>query len=494
MRRLVFGFIGIACLAAPGWAQNDQSGVPTQLPPHPGVVPYTGQVAPAALVNSHILYLNNCRPNGCAMVKGQSDDSRTNTSSIIPHSGTLQALDADTAIRDFASVKTCVSNALAPFGITVTDQDPGNVPHFEMFLAGKPTDVGFSTDFEGVAPYLCSAPGSCGGATYIPNAITFGFGNQIYNASRLTTQQLCGVALQEAAHGWTLDHATPANDPMTYKDYVGTLNFQTNAPCGSDCQYSCPGGGGGACNAFGVQCAGSGTTGTHVCMENNQATQNEVQILTNLFGPASAAAPTVAITTPTMGQTIKSSTNVAISATCTSGDGVKEIDFFVDDQLKANAQASPGSAMIGTLAKGMHTIQVVCGTTKQASASAFVTITIGDDCATAADCPSGDVCSNKECIAGPGAAGGLGAACVNNSDCDSMTCGTDGTTSACVITCDPNASSCPDGFDCLQAGASGVCWASSGGGGGCNAAGDNRGLALFGMFGFGALFIRRRKR
>ncbi len=451
---------------------------------------------PAAIVNTHILYLNNCRPNGCAMTRG-NDDSRKNTASAMNKgSGTLSAL---TTSQDFAAVKACVSAALAPFAITVTDTDPGNVPHFEMIVAGNPSDIGWTDgQVEGIAPYLCATPGNCGGNTYIPNAITFAFGNGTFNGKLLSTTELCGVALQEAAHGWTLDHATSNTDPMTYKAYstVTPLSFQNNAPCGSDCIYSCANNPGASCNAFGVVCSGTNTTGTHVCMENNQATQNEVTILSHLFGPAAAAAPTVSVTAPTANATVHSGTDVTLTATCASADGVAEIDLLVDDSLRTSATTSPATASVKNLGKGTHTVQAVCGTTKYASASQTITFTVSDTCTTAADCSTGQVCSNSMCIAGPTSAGGLGATCAANSDCESQICGTSGSVSACVTTCDPSASSCPDGFDCLEAGSSGVCWASSSGGGsgggGCNtggAGGPVTGGLLFGMF----LLARRRR-
>ncbi|MFT3692337.1 MAG: Ig-like domain-containing protein [Kofleriaceae bacterium] len=489
MRRLVFGIFGVVCLAAPGWAQNDQtSELPSQLPPHTVVVPYPHSAqlagAPTALVNSHILYLNNCRAtNGCMITKGVFDDSRKNQASVAAHNGTVAALST---IANWASIKSCITNALSGFAVTVTDVDPGNVPHFEMVIGGTPSNLGLDSSVEGIAPYLCTAPGDCGGQTYIQNAITFAFAN----LDPTNTNLWCGVALQEAAHGWTLDHATPNTDPMTYKTYAANLSYQNGAPCGSDCLY----GAGQNMTSFGVQCSGTNTNGTHVCMENNQSTQNEVTILTNLFGAATAAAPTVAITSPANNGTVPSGQDLVINATCSSGDGVKQIDFIVDDNIKSTSTASPATATIKGLTKAAHTIQVVCGTQKNASASAFASITVGDACTVDTDCASGQLCSNKMCVDGPGTAGGLGSPCTNNSDCQSNECGTDGNTSACVSDCDPSASTCPAGFSCLSAGSSGVCWAESGGGGGgCNT-GNSSGGMILAACGLAALMFKRKKR
>jgi len=334
MRRTsIVGILGVVCLAAPGWAQNDLP----QLPPHPAVVPVRLAVPPPELINSHILFLNNCRPNGCPIVAdGAADDSRTNHSQIAPHSGTLTAL---TSVVNFDTIKSCMATALAPFNITVTDVDPGpNVQHFEIIIAGKPAEIGFDPNFEGVAPYLCSAPGQCGGS-YIPNAITFAFANAYTNATLM-----CGVGLQESAHGWTLDHSTIASSPMTYKTYTSPLTFHNAAPCGSDCQFSCPGGTG-TCNSFGVVCAGTGTTGTHMCMENNTPTQNESDIIMALFGPAGAVAPTLAITSPANGAGEQVGMAFAITATCSSADGLKEIDLYLDGNMAGTSATSPANFM-----------------------------------------------------------------------------------------------------------------------------------------------------
>jgi hypothetical protein len=442
-------------------------------------------VAPPTLVNSHIVFLNNCRPSGCKVTKDTSDDARTDHSAIAPETGTLTALKSTI---DFNAIKTCVTTAMAPFGVTVTDQDPGMVPHFEIMIAGSPQDLGFDTSYEGVAQYLCGgAPGACAG-TYISEALSFAFGNAPSVGGNATL--ICGVALQETAHGWTLDHTTPSSDPMTYNTYTTPLSFRDGAPCGSDCIFS------GNKNAFGVQCSGTGGSATHVCMENNLATQNEVTILKNLFGPAGAAVPTVMITSPSNGSGEQMGQAFNVTATCSSPDGVKEIDFLIDGQQLSAAAASPATfAAPNFLLKGAHQIDVICGTTKLASATASATVMVGDICATDADCGTDKICYQQSCITGPGGAGGLGATCTGNSDCSSGQCGDDGNQQLCVVPCDPTNSMCPDGFGCLADGnGGGVCWLGAGDGGGCcqTGHGDPRGSILFGL-GFAALWIKRRR-
>jgi hypothetical protein len=284
---------------------------------------------------------------------------------------------------------------------------------------------------------------------------------------------------------------------MTYKNYSGTLNFINNAVCGSDCDYNCPSGSG-VCNAFGVQCSGSGLNGTHQCMSTGASTQNEVDIITSIFGPAGAATPTLKLKNPTDGSAQHKGFSIEVD--CTSPDGIQEVDYSLDGLAQAPLTAAPYTvATPMTLTNGSHHVDVTCGTNKQATASASATFLVGDSCASDADCQSaGFICYDQACVAGPDAPGGLGAACTTNADCNSGSCASDGTNMYCVIPCDTGSPHCPSGFGCLAAGTGGVCWAGAdnGGGGGCCDSGNRGGAAgsiLLGL-GFAATLVTRRKR
>jgi hypothetical protein len=123
------------------------------------------------------------------------------------------------------------------------------------------------------------------------------------------------------------------------------------------------------------------------------------------------------------------------------------------------------------------------------------------------DCDSGQVCGHQgTCIPGPGTPGGVGSTCTSGADCDSGVCGQVGNEMKCTNSCDPGASTCPDGFDCLAtSGTEGACWPSAGGGGDddtgpCSVAIGRRGadgaggsLALLVLVG-GVVAVRRRRR
>ena len=457
--------------------------------PRPKLLVHPVDVDPAkvpAVVNSHVLFLNSCRPNGCHLTSGNTD-STTDTSDIVGGNVTLGAFSDGDA--KWQQVVDCVKNVMAPFNITVTDQDPGAAPHFEVMIGGTPGQVGLPNGVGGIADYPCNGPGSC--AKYLPNALVFDF-SDVWQGD---VQFICGTAAQEIAHAWTLDHATNSSDPMTYKNYTGTLNFMNAAICGSDCDYQCPGGSG-ACNAFGVQCTGSGLNGSHQCMSTGNSTQDELDIIKSIFGPAGAVAPTVKIKTPATGSAQQPGFTVEVD--CTSDVGVQEVDLTLDGVPVATLTNAPYTfTSPSNLQDGAHHIEAMCATTQQAVATDKSDFLVGSSCAATADCTmQGYICYDQTCIGGPEAPGGLGATCTVNADCTSSSCGTDGTDSFCVIPCDLDNPHCPSGFGCLDAGNGGVCWAGADDGGGCCDSGNGRGAwgSILLSLGFAATLVTRRKR
>jgi hypothetical protein len=116
----------------------------------------------------------------------------------------------------------CVKDLYARFDVTVTDLDPGNVPHIEAVFGGHPFDVGLPENVAGVSPFRTD----CG---TIENSVVFTFTDVLPDDARL----MCEVMAQEIAHSYGLDHEMLASDPMTYLDYDGERTFQdVMAPCG----------------------------------------------------------------------------------------------------------------------------------------------------------------------------------------------------------------------------------------------------------------------
>jgi MYXO-CTERM domain-containing protein len=173
---------------------------------------------------TQILYLNRCR-GGCEIHPGP-EDSRLNQSSIVDRTSHLGAFNVGDNAWD--RVVDCVTGLYAPFGIEVTDVDPGDQPHFEAIVAGRPDDIGFGNNVGGVAPFACGV---------IENAVTFTFANVLSGPG-----MICEVIGQESAHAFGLDHEMLCSDPMTYLAYCGPKCFRDQlVPCGEyeDRECSC---------------------------------------------------------------------------------------------------------------------------------------------------------------------------------------------------------------------------------------------------------------
>jgi MYXO-CTERM domain-containing protein len=99
------------------------------------------------------------------------------------------------------------------------------------------------------------------------------------------------------------------------------------------------------------------------------------------------------------------------------------------------------------------------------------------------------------CIGGSGTPGGLGAPCMNNSDCSTNSCASDGNGDKyCVVACNPAMNSCPSSYSCISTGAtSGVCWPDNGKGGGC-ATGGGDGALVVALGALGAMLVTRKRR
>ena len=116
-------------------------------------------------------------------------------------------------------------------------------------------------------------------------------------------------------------------------------------------------------------------------------------------------------------------------------------------------------------------------------------------CTMDTECPDMGVCFMGACIKQPFSSGGLGATCTAGTECESGVCADGEGGMKCTTICAPGTDgSCPEGFECLDAGGGqGACWPEGEGGGCCDASGSGAPTALFGI-GFVALVLRRRRR
>jgi hypothetical protein len=283
------------------------------------LVPRPANGNTTALAQSRIIYLNH---NGVTLNPG-NDDSTAQTSSIINQRSVVPAWNVPAAT--WQAVVACMQDEYSRFDVTVTDQDPGPVPHIEAVFGGSPQNVGMPSGVGGVSPFTLD----CG---IIENSIVFTFTDVFPQDAQL----ICEVMSQETAHSYGLDHEYLASDPMTYLSYSGHKVFQDQtASCG---EYQAR------------PCGINGST----CRPN----QNSVQLLYSRVGMADAVPPTLGITSPADGAQVEP--GFEVDATASDNVGVTSATLLVDGQA-AGTTMGAGPFMFTTdpsLADGTHTIEV----------------------------------------------------------------------------------------------------------------------------------------
>lgn len=442
--RLALAFVlGLAGLAAPADAVPERTVI--HVPPRTG---------PVAALSSNIIYLHRCEDAGCPIHAGTTDDSRTvpDTSQIAQGDRTIGPFTQSQQV--WQSMVQCVKDSYAAFNITVTDVDPGNVPHFEEIIGGKPTDLRNDiANAGGVAPFNCSE---------VPNGISFTF--DVYGAD---PDSLCWTVSQETAHTFGLEHEFLQKDPMTYAQGDLPKRFQwQEAPCGTNTAMAC-------------QCST-----TH--------TQNSYKKIYEAFGVGAPTPPSLEISSPTDGKTV--TPKFPILTKPTDDAAIDHLELWVDGAKVEAITMPPWQFLAPALSNGSHTLEVHAIDVTQMSTTVAITVNQGPSCTAAAGCTGTDVCVMGGCLAGPDAPGGLGVQCAKESDCISLSCVDAGEMfKHCGAACDPGtANSCPDAFSCIASGASGECYPSAGSGCCSTTGNDARGPMLLGLL-VGALVWRRKR-
>jgi hypothetical protein len=426
-----------------------------------------------AQVNSHVIYLNRCPTSGCTVMQGTTNSTSDPLRSSLGH-GVLGAFTQGDEI--WREVVACMKEVYAPFNVQVTETDPAAQPHFEIVFGGRPQELGLDAGLGGVSPFSCMP--------YVPNAVVFVFDVWGDNAN-----EICATAAQELAHSFAIDHAIEPSDPMTYFPYAGRRHYMNaQVQCGSDCDANHR-------SPLGMTCTGP-TFQNHACACGNGAqTQNDVQIITALFGDLAVSPPLVKITTPAIGETVTAGFTVATEIT--DDTAVVSAELRVDGVLIQSATGSPhvftGPAQLGD---GTHTIEVTGYDDVGTPGRARIQVVVGPGCQSPAECPGDtDTCIGGRCVVGPGATGGLGKTCQAAADCASWLCANDDGQRYCVERCEPG--QCPTSFGCRDDGAgAGICWPGfDDSSGGCAATPADPPLAPIALgLGLGALVLRRRTR
>jgi uncharacterized protein (TIGR03382 family) len=179
------------------------------------VLPATG-IAGDQRATSRTIYLNRA---GAIVLPGDND-ARADRSTIVGEPVFITPWDIDAEMWD--DTVSCIRDMYARFDVTITDEDPGDVPHIEAIFGGHPNDVGLPDEVAGVSPFTndCSV---------IENSVVFTFTDVLPDDAQL----MCEIMAQEIAHSYGLDHQLTPEDPMTYLDYDGDREFQNEmASCG----------------------------------------------------------------------------------------------------------------------------------------------------------------------------------------------------------------------------------------------------------------------
>jgi MYXO-CTERM domain-containing protein len=397
----------------------------------------------------------------------------TNSTADPPRSslghGVLSAFSRGDAT--WRAVVACMREVFAPFAVDMTEADPGSAPHFEVMIGGQPQELGLSPGVGGVSPFSC--------APYIANSLVF-----VFDVWGNDPDEICATAAQELAHSFALDHATEPSDPMTYFDYDGRRHFMNaQLQCGSDCDKNHR-------SPLGVACAGPDLQ-EHACACGGGAqTQNDVQVISALFGDGPATPPSVKIVSPKVGDTVEP--GFAITTEISDDVAISSAELRFDGTRVASASGAP-YAFHGPseIANGTHTIEVTGYDDLGTPGRARVQVIVGPGCKSPADCPlDTDACIGGRCVAGPSVIGGLGQVCTAAGDCKSYTCASDNGARYCVEACQPG--QCPDGFGCRSDGqGGGVCWPGFTEGGCAVAGGDATGALVLALAGAAAALRRR---
>lgn len=441
-------------------------------------------VTAAGLVPYNKIYLNRCA-NGCTIGFGNTANSITNKWPV-QTPGVLSKFPYPDDVWN--KVVACFKDVMSPYDVQIVETDPGSANHFEIMIAGSPTDIGFPSNVGGVAPPGCTKP-------YYDNALVFDFAT-VWGSSGVCgprcIEEICSTAAQEIGHTWQqMDHVIVKEDPMTYAFYTGRRYFQnTAAQCGSDCVNGTGPGG--------VTCTGT-TKQNHACRCNTGSqTQNSVSIIEGLFGKGPGTPPTVAFVTPLAGTTLQPGFKLNVNATDDSGI-VTKVDLKIDGMVVGTAMTAPYEFISPlTLTPGSHQVEAIAYDGPGTPGRAAIDVAIGPPCESASDCPNPtDACISGRCVAGPNATGGLGTACTDATQCASQFCASDGTAMYCVEPC--MVGGCPSDFGCVDDGSgngTGVCWPGyDDGSGGCGCESNRPGGALsFGLLFAVTVFTWRRRR
>jgi len=435
-------------------------------------------VPPSTEHVSKVIFVNPCR-GGCTFTKSSPgvSDAINNLTWLgsAPQGSTITISEFSHPQEVWDATIACIRDVYLPYGVSVVDVDPGQVPHHEAVLAGRAQELP-------IAGALGVAPLGAGACAPADNVISFSFANNHGPTQNLSlAEAMCWTVAQESAHSYGLEHEFDCSDPLTYLDNCdGPKYFRDiDAPCGEFSERPC------------------------VCGGN---AQNSHERLLGVLGMGQVTPPPVVnIGQPADGSTVNP--GFSVFATAVDDRGVNHIDLYINGWKWAEIPGvwKKSSSYVldipGGVPDGVMNIEVRACNDTGSCGSDMIQVTRGQACGDASACRPGQKCEAGACSWDP-PVGVHGDACTYNEYCTTELCADiGGGQMACTSNCFGGVNdNCPDPLVCnAQSGQAGICATppEEEETGCCSAGGSDAGSLAFNL-GLGTLVgliaIRRRRK
>lgn len=346
----------------------------------------------------------------------------------------------NTTTFNWPTISTCVREHFKKYSLLFVETRPTSGDYIEAVVGGTGQEAGFgANELFGIA----SADRFC---NVTDKGIAFSF-SETHKTVPRRDEELCATIAHEVGHLLALEHEQLPTDLLSYV-LIANSNTKAfvdqNSGCGVSPQQTNP-----------CSCSSS-TTNSHARLVQfiGQRGLETMPPTLNIDNPGDGKVP------PTFD----------VVATATDNAMMGDVVVLIDDVEIGNDLTPEGNVYRVTatkVAEGNHQLSVIARDAAGNMTRKDLAITV-QKLATGESCTTNDVCSGGLCAQSP-----------------------DG--NFCTQTCELNANTCPDDFECSEvAPGSSVCVAAEGGCG-CSSSGNPGVMALF-VLGVGAILFRRRRR